>query len=70
MVNNELSLDYIYSLDPDVGQLVETMMKSSQKTLDKLISTQAELERVNAKLGILMGAFYETMDVPVCSEPD
>ena len=70
MVNNELNLDYIYSLDPDVGQLVETMMKSSQKTLDKLVVTQAELERVNVKLGILMEAFYEIMDVPVCTDPD
>lgn len=70
MINQEVTLDYIYELDPEVGKLIETMMVSSQKTLDKLIETQVELDKVNGKLGVLLGAFYEVMDVPVCSDPD
>lgn len=68
MINQEVTLDYIYELDPEVGKLVETMMISSQKTLDKLVTTQVELDKSNRKLGILLGAFYEVQDYPVCSE--
>lgn len=66
----ELTLEYIYDLDPEIGNLVESLMKSSQKTLDKLVATQSELDKANQKLGLLYGAFYETMEIPVCSDPD
>jgi len=70
MDKTELTLEYIYDLDPAVGELVETIMKSSQKTLDKLVQTQEELDYYKRKYGILMEAFYEVMDVPVCVDPE